>query len=293
MRHKLITASLLLCSVASLAPAQSSDGVRPFAEFDREVRTERAGFAGDKSRLSLFFKHERSRLGESFEAELLKYLGSDAEKHYWLSLFLTEPSYLHGSTPLPQLALRLQQRGLDLLRGKRDQDSLGLAVSLNVVAALLSVDLDLRERAVAYKNAAEELITRDADLGLFFPGMSAKERKLYDSIASARQTHRFKPEPEGKPVARVSSGMLNRRAKKLPTPPAPAMGHLRVDAEVKVEVVVDEEGKIIWARAVEGHPLLREAAVQAARQAEFDPLLLSGKPVSFGGYLIYKSPRRK
>jgi len=39
--------------------------------------------------------------------------------------------------------------------------------------------------------------------------------------------------------------------------------------------------------AVSGHPLLREAAVEAAKHARLKPTLLSGKPVKVTGTLVY------
>jgi len=51
--------------------------------------------------------------------------------------------------------------------------------------------------------------------------------------------------------------------------------------------MVDEEGKVISATAVSGHPLLHASAVRAARQARFTPTLLSGKAVKVSGTINY------
>lgn len=290
MKHRLKIVCLLV-GMACL-PVLAQAGGAPFAVFDREVRAQRAGYAGDKSHLSRFFNDERKRLGARFEAELLKYVAGDAEKHYWLSLFLVEPDYLHGSRPLPRLARRLMQDGLALVRGKDDRESRSLSLRLNVSAALLCDEMGLADEATRHKDAAEELLANDGRLETSFPGMGEEKRKRYDAIKSRYTTARFRPWPEGKPRFRVSAGALNGRAKKMPAPAAPPHYPNR-EAAVKVEVVVDEAGKVIWARGVEGHPFLYAAAVQAARQAEFEPLIMSGEPVSFGGYLIYKFPKGK
>ena len=50
-----------------------------------------------------------------------------------------------------------------------------------------------------------------------------------------------------------------------------------------VQVTVDENGYVISAHAVSGHPLLQAAAVAAARQAKFPPTLLMGEPVKVTG----------
>jgi TonB family protein len=63
---------------------------------------------------------------------------------------------------------------------------------------------------------------------------------------------------------------------------------MRASGSVSVRVTVDESGKITSANAVSGHPLLRAAAVAAARRAKFQPTMLSGKPVKTTGVLVYK-----
>jgi len=55
----------------------------------------------------------------------------------------------------------------------------------------------------------------------------------------------------------------------------------RVNASgsVDVQVTISEEGRVIEAKAISGHPLLRDAAVEAARQWVFKPAILNGVPV--------------
>jgi len=83
----------------------------------------------------------------------------------------------------------------------------------------------------------------------------------------------------------INGGVLNGKAISLPKPVTPA--RVRVKATVTVQIVVDEEGKVISARAVSGHPSLHAAAVQAARQARFSRTLLSGVPVKVSGVVVY------
>lgn len=61
----------------------------------------------------------------------------------------------------------------------------------------------------------------------------------------------------------------------------------RAQGAVQVQVVVDEEGKVIAAQAITGHPLLQAAAVRAAREARFSPPMLDGKPVKVAGVITY------
>lgn len=86
----------------------------------------------------------------------------------------------------------------------------------------------------------------------------------------------------------VSGGILNGKAISLPKPVYPPVAKAaKASGTVVVQVIVDETGKVISAKAVSGHPLLQASAVQAAFQARFAPTLLSGKPVKVSGTITY------
>lgn len=99
------------------------------------------------------------------------------------------------------------------------------------------------------------------------------------------------PPPAIKPTPRtapISGGVLNGKATSLPQPPYPPIARAaHASGTVTVQVTVDEEGKVISAHPVSGHPLLQAAAVAAARQAKFSPTKLSGQPVKVTGVIIY------
>lgn len=86
----------------------------------------------------------------------------------------------------------------------------------------------------------------------------------------------------------ISGGVLNGKARSLPLPACPpAAKAVKASGAVNVQVVISEEGEVIAATAVSGHPLLRSAAVDAARGAKFSPTLLGGTPIKVTGVLIY------
>jgi Ca-activated chloride channel family protein len=86
----------------------------------------------------------------------------------------------------------------------------------------------------------------------------------------------------------LSAGVLNSKALRLPVPIyPPAARNSGAQGRVVVAVTIDEEGKVVEARAVSGHPFLQQPAVQAARQARFTPALLSGQPVKVKGMINY------
>jgi TonB family protein len=86
----------------------------------------------------------------------------------------------------------------------------------------------------------------------------------------------------------AAGGVLNGRAITLPKPVYPAdakAAHL--SGKVTVEVSIDEDGNVIAAKAVSGHPLLQAASVDAARNAKFSPTKVSGQAVKVQGVLVY------
>ncbi len=99
------------------------------------------------------------------------------------------------------------------------------------------------------------------------------------------------PPPPPKPTpprAPISGGVLNGRAISLPKPQYPAIAkQARASGTVVVQVTIDENGNVISASAVSGHPLLQAVSVAAARQARFSPTKLSGQPVKVTGVITY------
>jgi periplasmic protein TonB len=74
----------------------------------------------------------------------------------------------------------------------------------------------------------------------------------------------------------------------LPKPPYPAAAKaVRASGQVNVQVLIDEDGNVVSANAVSGHPLLRAASEQAARSAKFSPTLLEGNKVKVAGIITY------
>ncbi|HEX8735791.1 MAG TPA: TonB family protein [Pyrinomonadaceae bacterium] len=104
-----------------------------------------------------------------------------------------------------------------------------------------------------------------------------------------------KPSPKPVPVEQpkkdpvmVTGGVVNGKATNLVKPQySPAAKAVKASGAVNVQVVIDENGKVISASAVSGHQLLRKAAEDAARASKFTPTTLTGKPVKVTGVIIY------
>jgi TonB family protein len=66
-----------------------------------------------------------------------------------------------------------------------------------------------------------------------------------------------------------------------------------IEDHVVVELVINEKGKVLKARVVYGHQVLREAALEAARQWEFTPAKYKGKAVKVVGTITFYFPPQK
>lgn len=94
----------------------------------------------------------------------------------------------------------------------------------------------------------------------------------------------------GKPATELKAKMpiLCGKAISLPKPPFPeAAKAAQASGVVVVEIVIDEEGRVVWAKAIEGHELLQEVSVRAACRARFSPMKISGRAVKASGVITY------
>ncbi len=98
--------------------------------------------------------------------------------------------------------------------------------------------------------------------------------------------------PPARPEPPRSLGVVNGRASHLPKPAYPAAAiALNIQGKVDVQVLIDESGKVVSAKAINGHPLLKDAAVRSALNARFTPTRLSEVPVKVTGVIVYNFTR--
>ncbi|HKG58917.1 MAG TPA: TonB family protein [Pyrinomonadaceae bacterium] len=95
------------------------------------------------------------------------------------------------------------------------------------------------------------------------------------------------PDPP-KPPRVISKGVITGLAISLPKPAYSEIAkRARIQGTVSVQVLVDETGRVVSAKAVSGHPLLTLEAQKAALQARFAPTRLSDQPVKVSGVITY------
>jgi protein TonB len=96
------------------------------------------------------------------------------------------------------------------------------------------------------------------------------------------------PTPVKPKTQTIASVVLTSKAISLPKPAYPPMAKaIGAEGSVSVQILVDEQGKVMSAQPVSGHPTLLAAAKQAALQARFTPTVLNGQPVKIQGVITY------
>ncbi|MDT7807176.1 MAG: periplasmic protein TonB [Acidobacteriota bacterium] len=87
---------------------------------------------------------------------------------------------------------------------------------------------------------------------------------------------------------RLASSVISSKVVEKPAPPYPQIAKVAgIEGPVAVQILIDEQGRVISAKATSGNPLLQSAAVQAAYKARFTPTLLTGRPVKVTGSITY------
>ena len=140
-----------------------------------------------------------------------------------------------------------------------------------------------------YSYADEELIFEDG--GSLHVRMRVRYMDFAPTSATLKVTEIGENEvPNGKDsiTKPVELGDLNAKAINLPQPVlSEEAKRVKATGRVNVRVIVDEEGKVISATAINNVAALRDAAQAAARQALFKPLVMDGITVRFTGVLTY------
>jgi len=107
----------------------------------------------------------------------------------------------------------------------------------------------------------------------------ADAQRLKDCVTPDR------PQPE---VERRMDALLCGNAISLPKPSYPEEAKAKkIGGVVRVKIVIDQEGHAIWARAIEGHPLLVDASIKAACQSRHSAQKISGHAVKASRIISY------
>jgi len=96
------------------------------------------------------------------------------------------------------------------------------------------------------------------------------------------------PTPTPDPVVRLTSKLTQGRVLRKVQPPYPEIARkARIQGSVQVQIDISETGAVTNVILISGNPLLRDAALQAAKQWLFIPTELNGRPVRAIGVLTF------
>lgn len=154
----------------------------------------------------------------------------------------------------------------------------------------VSTNVDLAETPVAPATPDARATKREPGDGT----QNAEATATSDAGGQPKPGSDATPDPKAKPGQRapISGGVLNGKALYLPKPDYPAEARAAgASGAVVVQVTIDEDGSVINAKAVSGHPLLQQVSVNAAMGARFSPTRLMGEPVQVTGVITYNFAR--
>jgi TonB family protein len=116
-----------------------------------------------------------------------------------------------------------------------------------------------------------------------------------NDVEETEEPTKFEKKPKVEKVEKVdkkqvvqSLGVVNSVAISLPKPTFSAAAKaVGASGLVTVQITIDEQGNVISAKVLTGHPMLRAESERAARNAKFSPTLLSKQAVKATGVLTY------
>lgn len=153
---------------------------------------------------------------------------------------------------------------------------------------------DLKNVERGLENKIGENVGRQTDSDGQNCGLCGNERQnksnngQKDEFENEEVKQKPKPTPKVEPTIVRISEVINGKATNLVKPAYPSTARpLRIEGAVNVQVTIDERGNVISASAVSGHPMLRQSALQAARQSKFSPTILNGTAVKVTGIIVY------
>jgi protein TonB len=89
-------------------------------------------------------------------------------------------------------------------------------------------------------------------------------------------------------VVRLTSMLTQGRVLRRVQPPYPAIAkQARIEGSVQVQIDISEDGAVTNVTLLSGHPLLRDAALRAAKQWQFIPTELNGQRVRAIGMITF------
>lgn len=144
--------------------------------------------------------------------------------------------------------------------------------------------------ASSHKVSAQTIVRAPATVSTETQGIKGEVDLLLDDLKKRNEPvlrHCIEncPESQASGDTQVKVGQSVNRV--LPEYP-PIARAARATGDVVVLILIDEEGNVIAAQSISGHPLLQSASVTAARQSTFTPTRIDGEPVKVLATITYR-----
>ena len=216
--------------------------------------------------VDLFFERLRSKLTPDLVFELAipiydKYFTIDEIKA--LVQFYQTPLGRKAASILPKATAEMYERGKEI----------GQTLGRESMMEILTEHPDLREALQAAAASSKR-------------GAGGTSGGPMGGIQSGAGGGLAPPGPEGTNRIRVSTEVQEAKLMNKVIPAYPPLARqARIQGTVKLHAIIGTDGTIEWLEAVEGHPLLIQAAMDAVKQWRYKPTLLEGAPVEVETYI--------
>lgn len=124
-------------------------------------------------------------------------------------------------------------------------------------------------------------------ISLFLLTLTLSLANISDSTEFCKSEGPLLTDKDGKPIWLNTDALVKNAVHCVGPRWPPLARQAEIQSQVLVDILVDQEGRVTCVHLINGHPLLANSAIDAARKWVFRPKKLNEKPVSFYGHLNF------
>jgi hypothetical protein len=175
--------AILVFLLASLLAPVARGEDDPFAPLLKHLQGQDGEWSTDNAEVARVFHRCARAITNDYRGAVLRFLGTNLERHYWISSYLVDKPYLHGTKPDADLALLILCQATKIT--PRDDDELVLALGVRVRLAVLAKMNGFDLLAASQKAAATQMVRSNQKLqGGVMPAMDDAETRIYEGITT-------------------------------------------------------------------------------------------------------------
>lgn len=155
----------------------------PFAPLFKHLQAQDGEWSTDNAEVARAFHRCTKAITNDYRGAVLRFLGTDLQRHYWVSSYLVDKPYLHGTKPDADFAMLILCQATKIT--PRDDDELVLALGVRVRLAVLAKMNGFDLLAASQKTAAAQMVRSNKKLqGGVMPAMDDAETRIYEGITT-------------------------------------------------------------------------------------------------------------